>query len=189
MGKVLYPGYFPFDCDQPFLPQYFIFNSNLEQAMKMYWRVKTWRVSATISGRTVGGSPTNGTYVSDCHWDVESEEGLVCPGLQFLCSDPGGNWENFGFALYQNTDGNSIAAGLLFTPSGDSGEPSISSVKDDFNKPGGTLSLENFGEGGSCTTYVPNSTLPEYGSISLSIRAEEYWSYGGTYDTETGARL
>ena len=157
--------------------------------MKMYWRVKTWRVSATISGRTVGGSPTNGTYVSDCHWDVESEEGLVCPGLQFLCSDPGGNWENFGFALYQNTDGNSIAAGLLFTPSGDSGEPSISSVKDDFNKPGGTLTLENFGGGGSCTTYVPNAILPEYGSISLSIRAQEYWSYGGTYNTETGARL
>jgi len=157
--------------------------------MKMYWRVKTWRVSVTLSDRTVPGSPTNGTYISDCYWNVSSEEGLVCPGLFFVSSGGGEGWENFGFTIYQNTDGNSIAAGFLFTPTGDSGEPEISSVSNLSNQPGGTLSIENFGEGGSCTIYVPNVTLPEYGNLSINIRANEYWSYGGTYNTETGEPL
>lgn len=189
MGQVLYPGTFPFSCDAPFLPQYFIFNSNLSQAMKMYWRVKTWRVSVTLSDRTVG-PPANGTYVSYCYWDVESEEELVCPNLQFLCPNPG--WEEFSFFLFQNTDGNSIAASFLFRPTGDGGETSIFSEiysNNEGDKPGGTLSIENFGEGGSCTIYVPNVTLPEYGNLSINIRANEYWSYGGTYNTETGEPL
>ena len=169
------------------MPEYFIFNSTLEQAMKMYWRVKTWRVTVTVSGRTVGGI-SNGQYVEYFYKDAESEEDLVCPGVGLVLSDPWGNiGGEFAFQLFPNTNGTSLAAFFLFKPGDDSGEYVISSIQNTFfNTLGGQISLENFGPGGTCNFYIPNNLLPEYGGLGLSIRAHEYWSYGGTYDTATG---
>jgi hypothetical protein len=187
MGKVVSFNYFPFSCDPPFLQEYFIFDSNISQAMKMYWRVRVWKVTCVLSDREVS-TPSNGTYISYAYWDVDKEEDLVCPNIQFLTtSQP--DWEEFGFALYANTNQRSLAAGVLFRPSGDSGEPEISSVASLSSKLGGTLSLENFGEGGTFNYYTPNATLPAYGNFSISIRAYLYWSYGNTYDVDTGKLL
>jgi hypothetical protein len=186
MGEVLFPGTFPFECDEPYESSYFIFNSNLYQAMKMYWRVKTWGVKATLSGRTVT-PPNNGEYVFTYGWDVIKEEELVC--LKTFSQRSGGSpFVENSFVLYPNTNGTQLACSILFRPSDDSGEPEISS----FFTAGRTsfeLSVLNFGDGGTCTLYSPNTTLEEFGSMSIVIKALEYWSYGGTYNTHTGEPL
>jgi len=187
MGKILSVGTFPFECDTPYLSEYFIFNSDLAQAMKMYWRVKTWEVRATLSGRTAI-PPDNGEYVFTYGWDVSKEEELVC--LKTFSQKSGGSsFTENSFALYPNTNGTQLACSILFRPSDDGGEPNISSAY--YSIVGKTpfeLSIQNFGEGGTCTLYSSN-TLPAYGSMSIVIKALEYWSYGGTYDTTTGEPL
>jgi hypothetical protein len=188
MGKVIFPGTFPFECDEPYLPQFFIFNSNLAQAMKMYWRVKTWEVRATLSGRTIT-PPDNGEYVFTYGWDVIEEKELVC--LKTFSQKSGGSpFTENSFVLYPNTNSTQLACSILFRPSDDGGEPSVSSAA--FPIVGKTpfeLSILNFGDGGTCTLYNPNSTLEGYGSISIVIKALEYWSYDGTYNTTTGEPL
>jgi len=187
MGKVLFPDYFPFECDAPYFPEYYIFNSNLSQAMKMYWRVKTWEVKATLSGRT-NTPPDNGEYVFTYGWDVSMEEELVC--LKTFSQKSGASpFTENSFALFPNTNGTQLACAILFTPSDDGGEPGVSSaIFPIVGKTPFELSIENFGEGGTCTLYNKPSQ-PGFGSISIAIKALQYWSYGGTYDTTTGEPL
>lgn len=187
MGKVVSFNYFPFSCEHPYLPEYFIFDSNISQAMKMYWRVRVWEVTCVLSDRSVN-FPSNGTYTSYAYWDVDKEEDLVCPGIQFLRTSQL-EWNEFSFALFPNTNQRSLAASVLFRPSGDSGEPEISSVEEPGNILGGTLSLQNFGAGGTFKFYTRPNPIPEYGNFTLSIRAYLYWSYGDTYNVNTGELL
>ena len=151
--------------------------------MKMYWRVKTWEVRATLSGRT-NTPPDNGEYVFTYGWDASEEEELVC--IKTFSQKSGGSpFEDNSFAFYPSTNGFALACSFLFVPSGDGGEPYISSFSIDGVSPS-QLSIQNFGDGGTCNLYNKPAGISDYGSMDITIKALEYWSYGETYDTTTG---
>jgi hypothetical protein len=197
MGKVLYPGYFPYECQEP--PDFTPWESDLTGYMKMYWRVKTWKVTCTLTGYEQedenGGiriiSPGPGDYVFTYGWDAENEESLVCP-TEFKKKSGRGKldgWSESAFYFYWacNNETYSPGFGLLFAAGDDSQDPQISHLPINDSQLV-DVQLENFSpETSSIKLYTQVGSY--WGGISIKIRADEYWSYGGTYNTSTGEPL
>ena len=204
MGKVLYPSYFT-TCIETGTPSAEnakdYLDLNLRQAMTLFWRVKKWE------GRISGGYVeqfNQGTYTTtlsggenyaELNQSISSpneEADLVCSTGQFLFSRDAGNFSTTGPAY--SAQGNLILSFRYFFNNALSNGNRIYPA---FSIGGGGSSEVDGGQVGSYTLsfYDCDKSGPLYtllatsGSVSIDIRATEYWSYGGTYNTSTGARL
>jgi hypothetical protein len=191
MGKVLHAsgsGYFP-SCIVAGDPEECPWT--LENAMKMYWRVRTWRFQANgiLYDRD---SDTEYEFSADVQGitsvDVDEipqtlEEGLVCSNY-FL-----GSGTDIFFGLPEKS-GNLYNSGLLgYVETGaDTGDI----VGFEFStKTVGTFSASILGVNIPMFGYIGNDE-PNYASMieaSATLTPSLWWSYGGTYDTATGSPL
>jgi len=203
MGKVYhasYSGYFPF-CIQDALSAGIStgdgtarpLGMSLENAMKLYWRIKKIKLETPRSG-VVGYAEST----------KAEEEELVCEpnpisGFAEDSSDNvgGPNTHLRSAAISVNGSGPIYKTDDLYFP-----EFSIEFIDDAYDSEGNisisgvfstidpgtynSTSIFNFLGLGNVTLYLRDSVgSPQIGNISI----EEYWSYGGTYNTTTGLPL
>ena len=216
MGKVLHAsgsGYFP-SCIQEGAGFW-----SLQKAMDLYWRIRSWELSVSLTySIEISGVPTKFTVAPDSPYqlvrrrsnesgypfdDLEpltSEEELVCfnpyatTGLYDVGVEP--------FA-YVGCPG-ATTDGTLYTPNFGLFATFDARIRpqldpDRFNfeifSVGQSDGQKSFSIYGS--TPISFRVLPleagdgEYTFVdaTLSLEPTEWWSYGGTYNTSTGARL
>jgi len=208
MGKVLSAqgsGYFP-NCIEQVESISSGLKGSLVNMMGIYWRVKKWKASLSGTAQiNFNDTIFNGTeYDIPPRFGERTEESLICnPFVDFLS----GNLEVgrilinderiIGqFRFFVNMQGDLVAqkqAGNVYS------YPNQVSVGIDFygdffvNEPTlsqnvGSWSVNWYGGSISGTLY---SQADRYQSpnIVLTYTASEYYSYGGTYNTQTGAPL
>lgn len=208
MGKILFPDYFPNcikigirDQPDPFNPLSGFTNMTLDQAMGLLWRVKTWEclVSGTYESSYESLTFLGGSYQEMASFDpTNREEDLVCGILnryriytEELFTPLYG--DNPPFIIGVTCDfvigSNDISRdGDVYFPTLSINAVAISSIAYPpyFSNSAGTYNI-------SFLNYVITRDLyfSTYysGSVTINIRAKEYWSYGGTYDTTTGEPL
>jgi hypothetical protein len=213
MGKVLSAqgsGYFPICIPEgtPTPPKNFL-SLTLQQAMSLFWRVKTWE--AKITGTVSANTGISITYLLTNYQElsgspqINSEENYVCKGveafsfgrvIEVLLDFGGGDqvisdyaWSflyNFnpegGFGAYRN--------GNIFYPSFETQLPGpvVSYDAPTYNTNVGIYQISLNGFTISGDLYAADDLAPS-GTALIEIRAKEYWSYGGTYSTTTGESL
>lgn len=194
MGKVLFPAYYP--CGE-FISSggltYTPLNlNNLTAEMAVYWRVKRWKATIVVApGPKYGGGPL-GTFIQYGYWNAGSEEELCCHNATYFQNDPpefGGDypWASsaFGFAFL----GQKPYLAFSYLPIDEGGwQDQTNFYNENYGQ--GELIIQNFSPAISIPSY--SSPMPSDGweaTVSVTIRADEYWSFGGTYNTETGERL
>jgi len=190
MGKILHAGksgYFPF-CLQEGTGYW-----SLEKAMEIYWRIRSWEFSLSVTylafsdlGEeqifTTTPTPLGPAVITSL---VTTEEDLVCgnslnrflhleatPTKSGSLYNPGfgvdvnwGSEYDFGFAEFQVFSGAGGPDVRSFSIYGSSSFPLSFIV---YERPEISFSLLD---------------------ATLSLEPKSWWSYGGTYDTSTGARL
>jgi hypothetical protein len=185
MGKVLHAsqsGYFPY-CIAPyqeseFFP--FVSTSSLDDAMRLFWRIRKIRFYGTYEPTFPFEGTRNWQMVVESVAD--SEEKLVCnPGWiikdqENLVND-GGLFSTFSFEEVTSF-GEGYVVRLSF---------------------GGwfqdTFGPEGWGFENPAQEFRPDSISFEgiqmWGETAgtFNYEIQEYWSYGGTYDTTTGEPL
>jgi len=198
MGKVLHAsgsGYFPFciaDGEQEDCPY------TLEDAMKAYWRVRTWTFSASgIFEATDEPSylaPFSSEITNITSRDIETgepqtlEEGLVCDNF-FVNNNTEDVEATIEFSGQAFKSGDFYDSGLYSGIIDNRVEPlefffAANNVSDFY--------ISILGVSIPITmTYVNDNQETEFvitqGSATLT--PTEWWSYGGTYDTATGEPL
>jgi len=198
MGKVLFPDYFPYLCRDA--GGFASFDGDLNGFMRMYWRVRTWRVTATLTGYA-DYPPGPGDYIFTYGWNAQTEEDLVCERQFQLISAPDFQWDETSFFFFwalqsKPSQGNitNYQPGFdLFIRPGDDGadaetsnNPALASLP---NWESVTTQVGNFGGDNMYLTYYRSIFPYQFGVITLKVEAEKYWSYGGTYNTSTGEPL
>lgn len=203
MGKVLhasYSGYFPFcigTADSSKIGQYkpYPISMSLEDIMKAFWRVKTWRVKGILLNNIA--VPTY--YKNAVPIQITEEKDLVCAdAFNFVIfkEDEEGYPDRCEFWLERFSENYTVIKqndsyyprllfGFLYYKPGFDNE--IVSSELDWNtqpsiEAAGTIKFLNYD--------IPGFKV--FGNNSYangSITPEEYWSYGGTYDTATGNPL
>jgi hypothetical protein len=208
MGKVLHAsgsGYFP-SCIQEGVGFW-----SLEKAMEVFWRIRSWELNTSITYSilidgvptefTVGpSSPYQFTWRYDNGGDfsppITSEEELVCSSevslivgmeqyiinepygfLQFTSPQKNGSLYSPGFSLYFEFEADVLGTGEYLFSNGANGQP------------GGQKSFSIYG---SEPISIGFQTFQEdftFVDATFSLEPTEWWSYGGTYNTSTGARL
>ena len=202
MGKILhasYSGYFPKCIEESADSKFAVWP--LEQAMQTYWRVRAWDFSANIVVRVYNfpeeGEDTDLPFaisITDIRSYVEDESTLVCNENEFTKA-ASGQYADLLFSpvafgdefykkvgdLYYSGFGGIIEDGdieLAFSPNNNtypSAQFSISIL-------GSTLDIT--------ANYLGNEGYEsEVISCTASLVPSEWWSYGGTYNTQTGALL
>jgi hypothetical protein len=209
MPKVLhasYSGYFPFCITKrdsvPTDDQggtYYPIALTLEQAISLFWRVKKWTFQDTLTPTSQPFSLNRGNSSPL----PESEDGLVCvDGYRYenvFYNDDG--FDSFSQIIdFDLFSGQFISTSLRLLQIGSLYYPVLF-----FN---GQFSDYSTGEFGAGVTLYSSSTPYEAGNFvinflgysismklysgfdgipySASLNANEYWSYGGTYNTSTG---
>jgi len=122
---------------------------------------------------------------------VASEESLVCPTEFQKKSGPGklDGWAESIFFFYWSCNQTySPGFDLFFAAGDDSQDPDIASYEINSSQPV-DIQIENFGSEISMIRLYTQTGSTYWGGISIKIRADEYWSYGGTYNTSTGEPL
>ena len=191
MGKVLHAsksGYFT-SCIQNGAGYW-----TLEKAMEVYWRVKKWELNMST------------TYLFDIPENPETI--TISPGTNVLLTSGSGQEEDLvcGAAFYADTGpieitfGDAVKSGSLYSP----GFNFYASFIVNFDLGDFTLNVYTGGDGTDVRSYsVYGSTPIEFSytifdpfaeffvlqDASFSLEPKEWWSYGGTYNTSTGARL
>jgi hypothetical protein len=203
MGKVLhasFSGYFP-TCiidGTPTPPQDYL-SLTLEQAMALFWRVKTWEARASGSFYSFS-IDSNITYTSNSFSDmtpsitIQEEKNLVCKGSEtFLFERAATATITPDVGAPYNVDG-TINFQYIFT-----------SIKKNSSTYYPSFLIASIN---ALTSYVPTFTSKigtykitylDYdiegdlfgadgssGSALIEIKAKEYWTYGGTYNSQTG---
>jgi hypothetical protein len=206
MGKVLSAqgsGYFPNCIEQ--VENTYPLKGSLVNMMGIYWRVKKWR--ASLSGSAQFNSNEiiyNGTeYDIPPRFGERTEESLICsPFVDFLRYDVEvGRFPRdderliASFRFFINMQGDLVAqkeAGNVYSYPN---EVSVSNFYGNFsvNKPtlfqnAGSWSFNWYGGSISGTLYSQADRL-QSPNVVLTYTASEYYSYGGTYNTQTGAPL
>jgi hypothetical protein len=209
MGKVLSAegsGYFP-TCIQEGTatpPRNFL-SLTLEQAMSLFWRVKTWE--AKITGSVSYNNGQTVTYLLSTYQELErnrpeinSEEDFVCNGnagfefervIQVSVAQDGEDPFIFDYRWsFLYTFFGAYRNGNLFYPYFETQNvgPIISFDAPTYNTNVGIYQISLNGFTISGDLYAEDDNAPS-GTALIEIRAKEYWSYGGTYNTQTGARL
>jgi hypothetical protein len=193
MGKVLHAsgsGYFP-SCIVAGEPEECPWT--LENAMKMYWRVRTWEFEASGMLQDEAGDfppyPFSITVENITSIDVDEipqtlEESLVC-GNYFL-----GSGADIFFGLPEKS-GNLYNSGLLgyVETEADTGDL----IEFQFStKTVGPYNIPILGVNipMDANTKEDEPEIPtEVISATASLTPTLWWSYGGTYDTATGSPL
>jgi len=192
MGKVLSAqgsGYLPF-CITPAstIPQqttgtYYPFALTLDQLVSLFWRVKKWTYEDNLG--PVGVSVQFDT-------EPENEETIVCnDNLYFYFRDFA---REIGISradieLFRNT---TLKVGDLYYPYVSfygtylGGGDYATAWGDQEYSATGTFTISWLGYNISTPLY---GELYETRPFIAKYTATEYWSYGGTYDTTTGAPL
>jgi len=197
MGKVLHAsgsGYFT-NCIQNGTGFW-----SLGKAMDIYWRVRNWELNMSTTYLidfpenpvTITISP--GTNVLLPSGAVQ-EEDLVCDNAFYAAPSPSGSYSSI-----EITFGNAAKSGSLYSP----GFNFFSSFNVNFSLGDFELDVSTGNSGDDVRPYsVYGSTPIEFSytitdqyaeffvlqDASFSLEPKEWWSYGGTYDTSTGARL
>ena len=204
MGKVLHAsgsGYFPTCIQEASSPDHCPWT--LEKAMATYWRVRTWTFTVSgLDGEAGLGPPTNPfseTISNITSGNVDDginytlEEQLVCsnsPWFGLSDEDDVYGYVNFGYPE---------KSGSLYT-SGISGYMWMSGLVCEFRvypvyqnddpevNNSGTITI--LGETLPLFIYIfdPEVTIT-YADVVATLTPTLWWSYGGTYNTSTGARL
>ena len=201
MGKVLHgagSGYFPF-CIQKAdsVPTnasggtYYPVALSLNLVTALFWRVKKWTFADAFLGETSPPCSMVGAPLS--------EEGLVCASAFsyadiFYGAAPGAE-SQMDFRMFTSSPrvllvGNEYYPRLFF-----SGQ-----YEDDTGFFANGLSLRDTGQPNLSGIFRINlidtvismdlySELSEINFYIADLTANEYWSYGGTYNTQTGAPL
>lgn len=202
MGKVLHAsnsGYFPFCIselgDEEIGPgTYYPLGMSLEKVMEIYWRIRD----------VVCNGPGDPEFTADIQYykkgtellfDAQEESDLVCTDGFFVNAIGSNDGQILHFVKRISAFGSGpsiifsegeyypfIYFSALATVVGDDlyiGD----SLADDFEGP--TSSFTFFG----LTIILYNSQPLDAEPYVGSMLAESYWSYGGTWDTTTGARL
>jgi hypothetical protein len=211
-------GYFPFcitDGEPPLTSDFYL-ELTLEQIMAIFWRVKTWegKTSGSYIYTPYPGAPEdelvtfspNSFETMSTNYYVENEENLVC-GITNPPNAPNApNLERDIVVVFSRTDGSDpgpyptkLSWGLNFQPLYRNN--SLYYLESQINAVGiagnVVVNYNNYKVGTYKIAFLEyNITGNIYqfyestgGSVSLEIRAKEYWSYGGTYNTETGKPL
>jgi hypothetical protein len=195
MGKVLHAdasGYFVYCIQESADSRNAIWT--LENAMKTYWRVRSWSFSASGTVESDSGPSPFSTSLdniqSGSFWDdiYATEDQLVCGG-GFYLNEPNnseqwvemefgtvkrvGNLYNAGFGgyVYDNLMGVEYSFGSI---------PFFTQASSTITLFGGTLPI-----GARNLVDVPGAVL----SLTATLTPTLWWSYGGTYDTATGNPL
>jgi hypothetical protein len=197
MGKVLHAsgsGYFPSCIEESADSKYAIWP--LEKAMQSYWRVRAWNFTAKVTVIPFGESPFELSYsVANIFSTANQESDLVCFN-EF--NDPSRGVDIFFFPA---TNGN-----YLYKKVGDlyysglagfivDGSTSLEFVfgPDIFDQFGNEFSFPVLGADLKIGSFYFLDSQPEdYNPVAdceASLTPSEWWSYGGTYDTSTGASL
>ena len=217
MGKVLHAsgsGYFP-ECiiEQEPDPQLPCVATTLTEAMALTWRVRKWeaKVSGIIHDLSDGfSSAFNGAWRdSNSSSPFDKEEDIVCFGgnshtenipFNVFVTTNNPDLEPFSFeANLQFIHGNTFTGlppsdrkvyrvGDIYYPYIDIRSFLIFASTYYYFAKLGTYKITFAGEeitGDIFSGYSANFT----GTMSVEIRAKEYWSYGGTYNTSTGQPL
>jgi hypothetical protein len=213
MGKVLSAqgsGYFP-NCIEQVENITYPLKGSLVNMMGIYWRVKKW--TGSLSGTAfIFGQPENEIIFSGAEFDIpnrdgeRTEESLICnPSVDFLSERVVvgrivRNDEQITgqYRIFINMRGDLVAqkqAGNVYS------YPNLISVNIGFygdffvNKPTpfqivGTWSVNWYGGSISGTLYARDQSDKYLDpNVTLTITAKEYYSYGGTYNTQTGTPL
>jgi hypothetical protein len=203
MGKVLHAsgsGYFPTCIQEASSPDHCPWT--LEKAMQTYWRVRTWTFSVsgleaeagdpeeffpfsvTIDNITSGNSEDESNY--------NSEKQLVCSNGFFFNTVDDDIFAVIGF-------GNPEKSNDLYT-SGINGYMYNENLVCEF-RVYPEYPQDEPGVNNSGTITVLGATLPlfiyifdpevtiTFADVVATLTPTEWWSYGGTYNTSTGARL
>jgi hypothetical protein len=202
MGKVLHAsksGYFPYCIQESADSRYAIFS--LQDLMKIYWRVRTWTFSASgtrlnANDQEVPFSTSLGNIQSGFEGDEglvahTTEEQLVCGSGFFLNQEEDFTYARIGITnpvkkvgdLYGGVDGrvgdNEENVEYVFRAIPVTTQVEVSSTISIF---GGTFFIGAFSTG----EVVSEPLL----SLNLAtLTPTLWWSYGGTYNPSTGARL
>jgi hypothetical protein len=212
MGKILFPKYFPTcpaDGSDFVVPGYTaVLTSTLAETMKLFWRPKKIKVSGSYSQYEDTG------YIRDCVTPANfeliikspygSEEEMICePVLNWVvasannieniddCFDWGGNPLYYGDPLNSFYTFNSfeiIPAYGSTLQSCNSGVliKQLYPVEREEAGPFDWVPIDIAGVQYQMATYVNESG---FGYLSASVEVTEWWSFGGTYNTATGAPL
>ena len=202
MGKVLHAsgsGYFPF-CIQETDSITEGFIGTLEQMMTIYWRVKKWKIAMSgvgllnefFSSREI---PFNGiAYEMTRITPQQTEESIVCSSGFFFNTASvrissvlaTGEFELEFAGIKKNGDIYALGGRAVVDGVGFDGIRTNSSAASEV----GAWSMEFFGGPITGDLYAfQGGTWEGSSGIIMTISASEYWSYGGTYDTATGAPL
>jgi hypothetical protein len=206
MGKVLHAsgsGYFPtciIDETTIIQPERYL-NLTLEQAMALFWRVRTWEARASGSFVDGGLQLAAIEYTSNSFLEmtptisVNEENSLVCKGAEtFLFDRPATATitSTSGETIYVDTNITFQFSVLSIQKVGLSYYPrflieTIGTLTSIFTHKIGTYKITylNYDIVGDLFAQSAGSL----GSALIEIRAKEYWSYGGTYNTSTGQLL
>jgi hypothetical protein len=206
MGKVRSLGYFPHCMPQGIpTPTDLYLELTLGQAMALFWRVKNWEfkttgtLNATYDITYLGSSWATATIDNP----VSSEEQLVCKGedlftftsyVDGLIDDHTNppytlnGIRQFSFSFGSDVDYGAKYQGSTYYPlfSFQLFGPILSTSLPGYPAVVGTYYL-------SFLDYLFEGDLYGAGGVSgnveVEINAKEYWSYGGTYNTETGEKI
>jgi len=197
MGKVLHAsgsGYFP-SCIQNGTGYW-----SLEKAMDIYWRVRTWEISLSVTylitegegSQTLTTSPLQNPYELTAF--VTEEEAIPCNinFFEIAGSGPGGD--------FRITFGTVKKGGSLYDPGFDfyatwGDEYDFGFAEFEVTSGDGGDDVRPFSIYGSNPIQMSFNVYerPEVSftllDATLSVEPKEWWSYGGTYNTSTGARL
>jgi hypothetical protein len=215
MGKVLSAqgsGYFPICIPklEPYLYQTTI-PLTLEQAMALFWRVKVWEAKVS-GGWNDPNDPDYGTttFINSNSYvnmvaqgvtpEINSEAEYICNGnglfefsrlIEVNRETPSGNSSGTGPLIMQygfSSDFDARRSGNTYYPyfiistiSCSSENASGFSVVGAFN-----LRISTHVITGFLYTLIERSAI---GDVQIDIRPKEYWSYDGTWNTETGDKL
>ncbi len=191
MGKVLHAsqsGYFPY-CIVPYQPSEFfpiVSTTSLSNTMRLFWRIRKIRFYGTYEPTPPFYGTRNWQMVVESA--AGSEEGLVCnPGWiikdqENLINEEGVIVSTFVFEDVTSSTTDYVVrltfGGFFQDTFGPVGwgfaNPSQASAPNGIN-------FEGVGMGGGIGEDFAQSTL--------NWEIQEYWSYGGTYDTTTGQPL
>lgn len=206
MGKILHAsgsGYFP-GCIQNGVGFW-----SLEKAMDIYWRIRTWELNPSITySIPIDGVPTELTVSPsapmeltyrfgylDSYPPITSEEELVCGAENTLIVSTeeysGDYYGEISFSYPQKS-------GLLYSPGFllnfnfnaeiyDFG--SINFVGIFYGASVGDKSFSIYGSEPIPFFFTQFAEYFTFVDATLSLEPKEWWSYGGMYNTNTGARL
>jgi hypothetical protein len=194
MGKILTPKYFPFCAfpDGNTSP-----SRTLVKTMYEYWVAKTWRVRVFMQDNGAA-QPPNPYYDFNFGLDANSEENIVCnPNFIYKSgSIAPPQFQDSYFQVFVADDATSSQIVGFFTRYNEANDDTIYIGNLSGLEQTGTASI-SFGDGH--TISVPFAIVSQqpgtdpagfYELITnVQIIIQDYWSYGGTYNTSTGQIL